>query len=146
MSVVWGKGRTRCLFVLCPQLKAIPIIPIMKHLMNTIHTLPTPSHTFSPPLNPLHPHSPHPPLATPHYYPLTQPSHPLPPPLSTLSPPLNPLHPPSPPLHPSLLLPQSPTIVVGDNRGAVTVYRVLEPVTITHEGTPLPSSHPTIKR
>ena len=32
---------------------------------------------------------------------------------------------------------KSPTIVVGDNRGAVTVYRVLEPVTITHEGIPL---------
>jgi hypothetical protein len=29
---------------------------------------------------------------------------------------------------------RSPTIVVGDNRGAVTVYRVLDPVTITHEG------------
>jgi hypothetical protein len=29
---------------------------------------------------------------------------------------------------------RSPTIVVGDNRGVVTVYRVLDPATITHEG------------
>ena len=29
---------------------------------------------------------------------------------------------------------RSPTIVVGDNRGAVTVYRVLDPITVTHEG------------
>lgn len=25
-------------------------------------------------------------------------------------------------------------MVVGDNRGAVTVYRILDPITITHEG------------
>lgn len=24
--------------------------------------------------------------------------------------------------------------MVGDNRGAVTVYRVLDPITVTHEG------------
>ena len=29
---------------------------------------------------------------------------------------------------------KSPTVVVGDSRGAVTVYRVLDPPTITHEG------------
>ena len=29
---------------------------------------------------------------------------------------------------------RSPTIVVGDNRGAVTVYRILDPITITHQG------------
>ena len=29
---------------------------------------------------------------------------------------------------------RSPTIVVGDNRGAVTVYRIVDPITITHEG------------
>lgn len=29
---------------------------------------------------------------------------------------------------------KTPTIVVGDNRGAVTVYRIFDPVTITHQG------------
>jgi hypothetical protein len=29
---------------------------------------------------------------------------------------------------------KSPTVVVGDNRGAVTVYRVLDPLLITHAG------------
>lgn len=29
---------------------------------------------------------------------------------------------------------RSPTVVVGDNKGAVTVYRVLQPSTITHLG------------
>ena len=29
---------------------------------------------------------------------------------------------------------RSPTVVVGDKRGAVTVYRVFDPLTITNEG------------
>jgi WD40 repeat protein len=29
---------------------------------------------------------------------------------------------------------KSPTIVVGDNKGAVTVYRIIDPITITNEG------------
>lgn len=29
---------------------------------------------------------------------------------------------------------KTPTIVVGDNRGTVTVYRIFDPVTITHQG------------
>jgi WD40 repeat protein len=29
---------------------------------------------------------------------------------------------------------KTPTIVVGDNRGQVTVYRIFDPVTITHQG------------
>lgn len=29
---------------------------------------------------------------------------------------------------------RSPTVVVGDDKGAVTVYRIVDPVTITHEG------------
>ncbi len=29
---------------------------------------------------------------------------------------------------------KTPTIVVGDSRGAVTVYRIFDPVTITHQG------------
>jgi hypothetical protein len=29
---------------------------------------------------------------------------------------------------------KSPTLAVGDNLGTVMVYRILEPVTITHEG------------
>jgi hypothetical protein len=29
---------------------------------------------------------------------------------------------------------RSPTVVVGDNRGAVTVYRIFDPLTITHDG------------
>ena len=29
---------------------------------------------------------------------------------------------------------KNPSVVVGDNRGTVTVYRIFEPVTITHLG------------
>jgi hypothetical protein len=29
---------------------------------------------------------------------------------------------------------RSPTVVVGDNRGSVTVYRIFDPLTITHDG------------
>jgi len=29
---------------------------------------------------------------------------------------------------------RSPTVAVGDNRGTVMVYRIISPMTITHEG------------
>ena len=34
----------------------------------------------------------------------------------------------------SLFSESAPIVVVGDNKGAVTIYRVIDPVTITNEG------------